>query len=508
VALVKWLSAISQNFRAGMPGPESSSATRRLLISGCFTLLLVAAATVTIFIFKGLITGINLVTIVYLIPVLLAAIWWGTGPAILAAFAGALAADFFFYPPLYTFRIEDPQNLADFFAFLFVALVTGTLTGSLRRHEKESQDLYEYSKRLAASFTITNLIRATEDYLSKSLGRRAILIPRKVIDDGTGEGSVLPSQVRRKAIALRPESGTERVIDETGRHVWLIRDVQFGDLDCIVAVDLGVGPLGFTRRFNRHIDAVLAEATDNLMRLDLANVIAEFRNQSQSDALKSALVAHVSHDLRNPLVSIVGAASVLEQMREITSDARARSLVTAVHEEASRLDSEIQNLVDAARITAGAEEPKREPVDLVDVIRTAIGQRKMQLASHQLEVDLPGDLPFIRAESGLLAKAVAQLLDNATKYSPAASKIHIAARADQDWVVLSIADEGIGLTDEERAKAGQRSFRGSRHPAIRGSGLGLWIANTFVAANAGRLSAESPGPGLGATFRIHLERAQ
>jgi K+-sensing histidine kinase KdpD len=118
---------------------------------------------------------------------------------------------------------------------------------------------------------------------------------------------------------------------------------------------------------------------------------------------------------------------------------------------------------------------------------------------------LASNRPLVRVQSSLVENALAQLLDNAGKYSPAGSTIKIDGRAVRDWVMLSVTDQGVGLTPDERQHAGQRSFRGARHAgAIPGSGLGLWIAKTFVAANGGKLDAESGGTDTGTTIRISL----
>jgi two-component system sensor histidine kinase KdpD len=126
----------------------------------------------------------------------MASVWWGIWPAMLAAVAGALAADFFFYPPLYSFLISDTQNIADLVVFLIVALVSGNLAGSLRQRERELQDLYAYSKQLAACFTTADLIRATESHLSKCLGHPTFLFAGKSIeDDSPGDGGA-PKNLR------------------------------------------------------------------------------------------------------------------------------------------------------------------------------------------------------------------------------------------------------------------------------------------------------------------------
>jgi K+-sensing histidine kinase KdpD len=164
---------------------------RRLIMAGGLplvtSLLLVGAATAGLLL-MGRFFQTNLATIVYLIPVMVAATWWGTWPAVAAAIAGAAAADFFFYPPYYSFRLDDTQAAIDLLLFLLVALVSGDLTSrlrreteTLRRREDELQYLYRFSRRLAACHTVSDLVEAIQDYLSESLGRHtAFFIPASV----------------------------------------------------------------------------------------------------------------------------------------------------------------------------------------------------------------------------------------------------------------------------------------------------------------------------------------
>ena len=478
-----------------------------VLAPAFLTLALVALATIVIFIFRDFLHALNLASIVYLLPVLMASVWWGVWPAMLAAVAGALAADFLFYPPLYSFLISDTQNIADLIVFLIVALVSGNLAGSLRQREQEIHDLYAYSKQLAACFTTADLIRATQDHLSKCLGHPTFLIAAQSVADDSPEGGGVPKGLQHEAAVLIAGNGPSphTLLDGSSHHAWLVRRVPLGPTDYVVFVDLGVDTAGAQLKLDQRIDAILMETAESLVRLDLEKALEDSKMQAQADALKNALVATMSHELRTPLVSILGAASVLDQIRAIKEDEYAQSLVGVVHGEAARLDSNIQNLADTARITSGVNQLSRELTDPVDVVHAAIDQKSTRLAAHRLEISLAPDLPLVKVQSALVENALAQLLDNAAKYSPAGSTIRLAGRAERDWVMLSVTDQGAGLTPDERQLVGQRCFRGARQAAtIPGSGLGLWIANTFVTANDGKLDAESSGSGLGTTVRISL----
>ncbi len=213
----------------------------------------------------------------------------------------------------------------------------------------------------------------------------------------------------------------------------------------------------------------------------------------------------MSHDLRTPLVSILGAASVLHEINAVKADERALSLLATVESEAGRLDGDIQNLLAAASITAGTGRRNPELTDPVDMIHAAVARKRVHLAGHHLDVSFAAELPLIVVQSTLVENAIGQLLDNAAKFSPVGSTITIAGHQDGGWLILSVSDQGAGFTPPELQRVGQRSFRGARSAdSISGFGLGLWIANTFIAANGGTLEAESAGADRGTIFRIRL----
>jgi K+-sensing histidine kinase KdpD len=467
----------------------------------------VAIATLIIPFARNVLAVLNLVTIVYLVPVVTVAVWGGIWPAMLAAVLGAMAADYLFYPPVYSFQIDDPQNIADLIVYLIVGLVIGNLAGDVRERERHIRDLYGYSKQLAACSTSDDLIQATRNYLAKWLDRPTILVEGNDLANMPAADFGFPDGVRRRAMEMISgnTATAQTVYDDTTHHAWLVRHVSLGSTEYVVFVDLGPGLLKSKWALNRRIDVTLTEAAENLARLDLARAIDRTRLQAQADTLKTALVTTMSHDLRNPLVSILGAASVLDQMTGVKGDARARLLVSTIQDQAARLDSDLQNLTEAARLTTGVKRPDRQLTDPVDMIQAAIEQRHSQLAAHRVEVTIASDVPLIEVQSVLVENALAQLLDNAAKYSPQGSVIKIEGNVDQDWFQLSVSDRGVGLTAEEQQRVGRWSFRSERHAAtIPGSGLGLWIAATFIAANGGRLSASSAGPGLGTKMTIYL----
>jgi K+-sensing histidine kinase KdpD len=242
-----------------------------------------------------------------------------------------------------------------------------------------------------------------------------------------------------------------------------------------------------------------------LTRIDAVEALAKANIRLESEVLKSALINTASHQLRSPVAAILGSASVLDQIPALRDNENLRSLVEGMHHEAVRLDSDIQNLVDAMRITDSGVKSRKVWADLADILAAAIRQRKHRIVAHVLHVDVDPELPLVHVDPGLLGQAIGQLIDNAAKYSSAGSDIAIMARADAGEVVLSITDTGAGLTEEEVHHLFRRAYRGRRHLGmVPGLGLGLWIARIFVDANGGTISAHSPGPERGTTMSIRL----
>jgi len=474
-------------------------------------LLLVGAVTVILFLLNPLV-GFTHISIVYLIPVMICATRWGTVPAVIAAVAGFACADFFFYPPLYTFWVDDPRQLLDLVLFLIVAVVTGYLANMMRhqaeiarRHESRMRDLHAFSRRLAQCGSAADIHAAIEDHLSRTLRRRAVLVGVMARNGAAGKpaGAANSGLEQREAgaIAGAPDTRRASVTGAFPDSLWLVRPVSARTPELgMIAIDLGSEPREAADEITRTVDAVLADAAETLERLDVATALHEARLRAETNLLRDALIGSVSHELRTPLASILGAASVIAGAPAVAQDPRLASLAELVREEAEHLDSDIQNLLDATRITAQGVQPKREWADPTDIVNVAVERRRRRLAHHRIEMTLAADLPLLHVDPVLLEQALGQVLGNAAQYSPPGSTIWVKAYRGVDRVVLSVQDQGAGLTADELGHLGERSFRGRRHAfTIAGSGLGMWIAQAFVGANGGTIETASEGEGRGTT---------
>jgi two-component system sensor histidine kinase KdpD len=468
-------------------------------------------------------TGLRHGSAAYLIPVLIAATRWGIVPAIIAAVCGVLASAFFFYPPLYSLRIKDPHEVLNLILFIFVAVVVSQLATKLKRQlemarqrEIDLRDLYAFSRRLAVAFDVSDIHAAIEDHLATVTQRKVVLFAsarEASASNGRRAGVTVPgavlAEVAEVASGRRATNSSATVTADNG-DAWLIRAVspkssEFG----VVAINLGDESQEGADELRIRVDSVLADATATLERLGVAHAISEARMRSQTDQLREALIGSVSHELRTPLASILGAATVLSTAPALAGEKKLRALVHDVRNEAERLNNDIQNLLDATRISSEGIKPHIEWADPADIIHSAIDRCRNRLSGYKLKLNLPQDLPMIYVDPILVQQALVQIFDNAAKYSAPGSQISVAARTRDGRMILSVSDEGAGLTASEESKIWDRFVRSERHAATTsGSGLGLWIANAFIAANGGKINAISEGPGLGTTVAIELPVTQ
>ena len=486
------------------------------------TFAMVAIVTAVIY-FVIVETGLGHGSVVYVIPVIIAATRWGIVSAIFAAVCGVLASAFFFYPPLYSFRIKDPHEVINLILFIFVAVVVSQLATRLKRQletarqrEIDLRDLYAFSRRLAVAFDVSDIHAAIEDHLATVMQRKVVLFAGTrdaAAASGRRAGVTVPEPVLAEVVEVasgRREANSGVTVTAASGDVWLVRAVstkssEFG----VIAINLGRESQEGSDEMRVRVDTVLADATATLERLGVAHAINEARMRSQTDQLREALIGSVSHELRTPLASILGAATVLAAAPALAKEKKLQALVYDVRNEAERLNNDIQNLLDASRISSDGIKPHIEWADPADIVNSAIERCRRRMSDRRILINMPNDLPLIHVDPVLVQQALVQIFDNSVKYSNPGSAITIAARARDGRMILSVNDEGAGLTPTEHSRMWDRFARGDRHASTTsGSGLGLWIASAFIAANGGKINAISDGPGLGTAVAIELPVTQ
>ncbi|MET3964702.1 DUF4118 domain-containing protein [Bradyrhizobium sp. MOS001] len=504
---------------SGIPALDEVASLRvvvwRNVIPVLLSVLSIGLVTTALFALSTTLAS-SLVPIAYLVPVMYAATRWGVWPAMTASITGTAAADFFFFEPLYSFRVDNPQEAVDLLLFLIVALVSSNLasrlrkeTDTLRQREKEMHALYDFSRRLASCFTVADLISAIRQHFEVAFGHAATLFVTTA--DGhfePPESRFAPLSVQATAAAMNSGAGPglRTIVDEQRGEIWLLRAISSDSaIHGVIAVNIGLGSQPAIERRTRRIQSILDETALTLQRLDIGKVMESARLRLQAQMLRDAFHGTLSHELCTPLAAIQGSASVLETIPAICGDARIQALVEAISDEASHLDGYISNLLSATRVAAGGLSPRREWADPRDIVHGAITRRARRLSAHRIEATFADDLPLLHVDSGLVEEACGQILENAAKYSPSGSTITVDVRCEPHRVHVVVSDQGVGITADEQQKLGQRSFRSARHQAsVPGSGLGFWIASTFIQANEGMITVHSRGQGQGTTVSISL----
>jgi two-component system sensor histidine kinase KdpD len=491
-----------------------ADAVRRQLRGSAIALVLVAATTLVVYVLIQYL-DVRRGSVIYLLPVLLAGWHLGLIPALVAAVAGVLWSGYFFFSPYYSYYLSRPNEILNLLLFMVVAVVTSHLANLMkqqteiaRKREKEMGDLYAFSRRLAAAASAADIYRAIEEHLANLVQRKVVLFGAGSAGErgGEGEQGTLTQRLHSAIAEVQAGRTLAATVDDGGGDIWLVRRVsnKTGDFG-VIAIDLGSVPPEAVNEVRQRVDDVLSDAAATLERLDVARALDDAKMRSETELLREALIGSVSHELRTPLASILGAATVLSKSTAIAKDERLNALAGVVRDEAERLNNDIQNLLDATRISRAQIMPRQEWIEPQDIVNSALERRRRRLSGRRVSLDVDSNLPFVYVDPVMVEQAFGQIVDNAAKYSCTGAPITVAAKRNGHDVVLSVHDNGIGLTAEESAHLGERFFRGARHAAtISGSGLGLWIAKAFITANGGRMQAVSSGPDQGTTVSIHL----
>ena len=262
------------------------------------------------------------------------------------------------------------------------------------------------------------------------------------------------------------------------------------------------------------LDSFVNQVSLALERVGLIEGQQSARIEAESERLRSALLSSVSHDLRTPLATIAGAATALQSGESLDAHTRAE-LTDSIVGEAERLNDLIANLVFATRLEAGGIQLHREWASVEELVGAGLSRHRDALRSRPFRVRVPADLPFVRVDNAMIPQVIHNLVDNALRYTPADAPIEISAWSTEANVIVRVADEGHGLSDDERSRVFERFYRGrTSRPATAGGtpggiGLGLTICEGIIRAHQGRVWAEHNTPrGVAFLFSIPVERPQ
>jgi two-component system sensor histidine kinase KdpD len=277
-----------------------------------------------------------------------------------------------------------------------------------------------------------------------------------------------------------------------------------GAIGVIGIDDDRTGPL-LTPDQRRLLDALVDQGALAIERVLLVEDMDRVKRTVESDRLRGALLTSISHDLKTPLASVLGAASTLRDLGAGLDDAQKNDLLATMIEESERLNRFIANLLDMTRLESGAIAPNTARHDVGEIVGSALRRAGKILAHHKVSLELAPDLPMLDLDAVLFEQVLFNLLDNAAKYAPAGTTISISGGRDQEKVILQILDEGSGIPPEELGSVFEKFYRAQKGDHVRpGTGLGLAISRGFVDAMHGTISAANRADRSGAVISIRL----
>jgi two-component system sensor histidine kinase KdpD len=485
-----------------------------------FSLGLVALITLLGVPIHTLIEPTNLVML-YLAVVVVAAIYLGRGPSIVAAVLSVLAFDFLFVPPRFTFVVSDTQYLVTFAGLLIVGLVISTLTAQTReqaevaqRREAQTAALYELSQDLAAAMGLEAIMQTVIAHVGQTFSRKAlILLPEGEVVKPYALSPGMTLDENELAVAAwafqhgQPAGrGTDTLPAATVRYLPL--KTAHG----VVGV-LGVQPsdpdVHLTPEQRRLLEVFASQAALAIERAQLAEQARQAQLLQATEKLQTALLNSISHDLRTPLVSITGALSSLQEDSISLDEATRQSLVETAYEEARRLNRLVGNLLDMTRIEAGAMRVIAEPCDVQDVIGSTLDRLADRLKDRPVTVDVPPTLPLVPMDFVLIVQVLVNLLDNALKYSPPDTPIEVRAQLADAYLEIAVADRGVGIPPEDLVRVFDKFYRVQQPGSVTGTGLGLSICKGIIEAHGGTIKADNhAGGGTVVILRLPLGQSE
>ena len=481
-----------------------------------WSILLVAAATFLSALLGREISPTNLV-MVFLLTVVISAVYLGRGPAILASIIGVLSFDFFFVPPLFTFKVSDAEYLITFAGLLIVGWVISYLTARAReqadaaeRREADTAALYALSRDLAAADGMEAVLKAIQTHIEEAFGRAVVVY---LAEGGNLQPSTLATEVQPGETEFAVAQWALNNGESAGRGTNTLPGAKFRFMPMKTAQRtvgvLGVKPKDsdsiLTPDQRRLLEAFTSQSAQAIERVLLAEQARQITLLQAAEKLQNALLNSISHDLRTPLVSITGALSALEEDEALEPSAR-HSLVETAREEADRLNRLVGNLLDMTRLESGALQVKREPCEVQDLIGAALGQMEDRFMGRQIRVDVMPGIPLVSLDFVLVVHVLINLLDNALKYSPDNSPLEIHAGLHYGEIQVAVMDRGIGIPPEDLTRVFDKFYRVQRPEQVTGTGLGLAISKGIIEAHGGRIwASEREGGGAAITFTLPLE---
>lgn len=471
--------------------------------------LMAIGITIISWLFEAQLELVN-IALLYLLPVLLTAVWWGRWSSYITALVSVLAFDFLFVPPLLEFTVYDIRYLWSFVIFLVVSFLIGGRTEILRQEahsakqrEKSVRALYEFSRQIAAVIDLENIARELAKHSGDTIGRETVvLIPSErgnlvikgkyeITSKNTTITEAFPESEFAVAVWVYEHAQVAGRSTETlpGAHYLFVPLISGSKTRGVFGIL--VDDKKITAEEKRLIDAWAGLAAIALERVTLAKVARQAELMAESDKIRNIVFNSISHELRTPLSTITGSASaLLDRNVEYTRDMQ-RELLETIQDGAYRMERLVANLLDTARLESGHMSLKIDWCDLEDLVGIALRRLGEVPKKYLIKIQLPDTLPLIRADGTLLEQVLLNLFDNALKYSPAGSSICLTAALVDSSIRVTVSDNGPGIPPHDLKHIFDKFYRAKQPIPVSGTGLGLSICKSIIEAHKGEIWAEN-----------------
>ena len=504
---------------------ERAASRRRLRFPGgrgsrreyIYATLAALAALILSFFADRYLSVANL-SLIFLTAVLAVAVRTRMAVAVYTAILCFLGDNFFFAPPRYTLAIANFDDVLAVSLFLIVALVCSHLATrlasrveSLRAAQVQSRALLALGQRLAVSTDAEGIRKAGAHALAQALHGEAAILAR----DAGGNmrlAAFAPRETLLGAQDLAAADWCERHAAQAGRHTDTLNAAPYWMLPLGSEENrLGVAALrlaandGTPDQDQRSLAlAMVQDIGQALERARLADELEGARVQGETERLRNALLSSVSHDLRSPLSSMIGAAGTLVNYEDKLPAAERRELLEAILGEGQRLDRYIQNLLDMTRLGHGTLKLNRDWTDVTEIVAAAVGRLRKLFPSLRVDTLLPPGTVLLFVHPALIEQALFNILENAARFSPANEAVQVVVHGEGDRLLIDVGDRGPGIPEAERARIFDMFYSAARGDrASQGTGLGLAICRGMIGAHGGSVEA-LPRDGGGTTIRITL----
>jgi two-component system sensor histidine kinase KdpD len=454
---------------------------------------------------------------VYLLGVVVVAARYGRSPSVLSSFLGVVSFDFFFVPPRFSFAVSDSQYLVTFAVMLLVALVISSMTASTRHQakiaghrERRIASLYAMSRELAATRGEENLLGIAVKHVAEVFEAQAVIL----LPDATGRIVYPESEGTPQSCHGSDLSVAQWVFDHGqmagqgtdtlpgGEMVYIPLNASSGMIGVLALLPLNPARIALPEQ-QRLLETFTSQIALALERVRLAAEAHNSQLKMETEQLRNTLLSAISHDLRTPLAAIVGASSSLVRDEDNLDKHARHELGLTIYDEAIRMAGLANNLLDMARLEAGAVVLNRQWQPLEEVVGGALAGMSARMVNHPVAVKLPQDLPLVEIDSLLIERVFVNLLENAVKYTPPGTPIEISAATDRNELLVTVSDHGHGIPAGEEDRIFEKFHRVASEGNQGGAGLGLTICRAIMEAHGGRMWADNL-PSGGAAFHFAL----